>query len=144
MRELPPLFEKHWRELALNKKAIRLDPNYENYCQYDAANILRVLTVRTHGVLVGYAFLIIGPHMHYKSTSWCHIDMFYLEQAHRKGWIGVRMFREIEEHARAAGAQVIYAVEKLHWKNRHGKPLGRLFKYLRFKPVERVYSKFIG
>lgn len=143
-RELPSLFETHWREIALNKKSVKLDPNYELFCKYDIAGVLQLLTLRVQGKLVGYAFCMIGEHLHYASTVWCHIDMFYVEREYRRGWIGVRMFREIELRAKYKGAKVLCGVEKLHFKNKRNKPVGKLFRYLGYRPIERVYSKLIG
>lgn len=143
-RELLPLFKRHWQEIAVNKKRVPLDPNFKLFCDYDLVGVLRVLTVRAQGKLIGYVFVMVGPHLHYASTTWCHVDMFYLEPEHRRGRTGIRMFNEVELHARDAGAAVIYATEKLHFKNRRGKPVGRLFRYLGYRPTERVYSKTIG
>src|SRR6266576_7312864 len=67
--ELPPLFHEHWKELALNQDTVKLDPNWDQFNALDVQGILRILTVRMEGRLVGYVFLLFGPHLHYKSTA---------------------------------------------------------------------------
>src|SRR5258708_3980238 len=33
--ELPPLFMRHWKEIALNQDEVPLDPNWDRYFEYD-------------------------------------------------------------------------------------------------------------
>lgn len=143
VREIAPLFRAHWQEIATNKADVPLDPNYDLFCQYALAGVLHVLTVRADGVLVGYVFAMIGPHLHYESTLWCHVDMFWLDPQYRSGWTGVRMFFELLRWCREKNARVVSVVEKLHFRNKHNRRVERLFRYLGFKPIERVFRLFL-
>jgi GNAT superfamily N-acetyltransferase len=138
--ELPPLFLRHWQEIALNQDKVLLDPNWDRYYEYDLLNILQTLTVRSNGVLVGYVFMLVHSHLHYASTLWAQSDIFWLDPAYRSGWTGVRMFREVELGMRRMGVKVIMLNEKLHFDTR----IGELFKRLGFKHTENIFSKFIG
>lgn len=136
--ELPPLFIEHWRELALNQDVIPLDMDWDKYYRLDVEGILRVLTARLPtGKLVGYVFLMAGPHLHYKSTLWGHVDMYWMDPTVRAGWTGVRLFKTL-----IAGAKVMKIVNltlttKYHFMdNRVSKLLGRLG----FKPIETVHA----
>lgn len=144
IQELVPLFSKHWQEIAVNKKAIKLDPNFVLYCQYEHAGVLHVLTVRAESKLVGYAFCMVGPHLHYASTTFCQIDMFWLDPVYRIGWNGIRLFKEVEARMRELKCMVIMGGEKLHFKNERKKSVGRLFKRLGYRADARYYSKLIG
>lgn len=141
VRQIAPLFTEHWRELALNQDTIPLEPDYERYLACERAGVLHVMTVRDRGNLVGYVFCIIGPHLHYVSTLWCFVDMFWLEPAYRKGFTGVRMLKAFEQRMRDLKVHVIHATEKHHFKNGR---VGAIFEFLGYAPIETVYSKRIG
>ena len=136
--ELPPLFMQHWRELALNRDAIPLDPDWDKYYQLDVDGVLRVLTIRVpSGQLVGYVFLMVGPHLHYKSTLWGHVDMYFLDPVYRQGWTGVRLFKALIKDARIMGVVNLTLATKLHFMdNRVAKLLARLG----FKPIETIHA----
>ena len=142
-KELPVLFKRHWQEIAVNQDKIPLDPNWDLYFAYDLADILNVLTVRSNGVLVGYYFILIYPHLHYCSTAWAQTDIFWIDPAYRSGWTGVRMFREGERQAKARGAKVIKVIVKLFFEAERG-TLGRILKRLGYANDEAVWSKYIG
>lgn len=137
--ELPPLFARHWREIALNQDKVPLDPNWDRYYEYDLLNILQTLTVRSNGVLVGYVFMLVHPHLHYASTLWAQSDIFWLDPAYRSGWTGVRMFKEVEAGMRKLGVKVVMLNEKLHFDSR----VGELFKRLGFTHTENIFSKYL-
>lgn len=139
-RELPPLFKLHWNELALNKEEIPLEPDWGRYFQYETLGILYILTVRSDGVLVGYAFSLVGPHLHYASTLWGQTEMFWLQPAFRRGLTGVHMLREVEGGMRQLGVKVHHFPIKLHFLSERG-TIGRLFERLGYKPIETVYGK---
>ncbi len=142
-KEFPVLFKQHWAEIALNQDKIPLDPNWEQYFNFDLADVLNVLTVRANGVLVGYVFVLVFPHLHYCSTAWAQTDMFWLDPAYRQGWTGVKMFRETERHVKARGCKVLHVVVKLHFEAGRG-TLGKVLQRLGYKAVETVWGKFIG
>lgn len=147
VRELPPLFKAHYNEIALNKD-IPLEPDFDRYLACETARILHILTARRtdNGRLVGYVFGMIGPHLHYASSTWCLVDMYWLAPEFRKGWSGVRMFKAFEAGAVQLGAKVIMVTEKTHFAGTHphGRNTGALFDYLRYDVVETVHSKRIG
>lgn len=136
--ELLPLFKEHWQELALNQDAIPLDPNWDQFYQLDVTGVLRVLTARVpSGQLVGYVFLLVGSHLHYKSTLWGHVDMYWLDPVYRQGWSGVRLFKAL-----IAGAKVMKVVNltlatKLHFADNR---VTKLLQRLGFKPIETIHA----
>lgn len=140
-REIRPLFRQHWWEIALNKDVIGLDPDWDRYLAFEMAGILHILTVRAEGALIGYVFVCVGPHLHYASTNWAVVDMFWLNPVHRFGWTGVRMFRELEKRMRELKVRVVHVSEKLHFKNAR---VGAIFRRLGYRPIETIWSKVIG
>ncbi len=136
--ELPPLFMEHWKELALNKDVIPLDPDWDKYYRLDAEGVLRVLTARLpSGQLVGYVFLMVGPHLHYKSTNWAHVDMFWTDPIIRTGWTGVRLFKAMLQGAKAMQVVNMTIATKLHFMDNR---VTKLLQRLGFNPIETVHS----
>jgi hypothetical protein len=142
-KELPPLFKKHWREIALHQDEIQLDPDWERYFALELQGVLHVLTVRDGTRLVGYAFMLVQRHLHYCSTLWAVSDMFWLEPDYRFGWDGVRMFKQVERGMRELGVKVIVLNYKFHFQSDRGR-LDRLFHRLGYSPTEIIVSKVIG
>lgn len=136
--ELPPLFIRHWREIALNQEDVRLDPDWDKFTMLDINGTLRILTVRDNGILVGYLFGLFGSHLHYASTPHGHADMFWLDPAYRQGWAGVRMFKELLRQAKEWGIVKITVPIKLHYMNAR---VGKLLERLGFTAIETVYSR---
>lgn len=127
-RELPPLFERHWREIALDHEATPLAPDWDSYYDLELRGVLHVLAARNaKGSLVGYIFNLIGGHQHYVTTRFAHTEMFWLAPRYRKGWAAVRMFRENLQGLKDREVTVATINFKLHFKDaRVGKFLYRL------------------
>ena len=135
--ELPPLFLQHWRELALNQDAVPLDPDWDKFYALDVQGVLRVLTVRLDKVLIGYAFLLVGPHLHYRSTVWGHVDMYWMDPVARSGWSGVKLFKTLSRDARAMGAVNLTLTTKHHFMDNR---VTKLLQRLGFTPIETVHA----
>jgi hypothetical protein len=134
-RELPPLFEKHWREVALNQDTVPLAPDWDRYFSLDAAEVLRILTVRVAGDLVGYHFVFIYPHLHYNKTLFADTDMFWLDPEYRQGRTGYNLLKIVRDTLKGSGVTRHSLRTKLHIQS-----FEPLLKRLGYKPVETVYS----
>lgn len=121
----------------MNRDAIPLDPDFDKFYALDVQGILRVLTVRLDKVLVGYAFLLVGPHLHYKSTTWGHVDMYWLDPVARTGWTGVHLFKILIRDARAMGAANLTLATKHHFMDNR---VTKLLQRLGFSPIETVHA----
>lgn len=103
LAEMEPLFPLHWRELAVNQHAIKIDLDHEKYAALDDLGILHLVTARADGRLVGYAIAFLMPHPHYKSSGpMAMTDMYFLLPEFRHG-AGVKLFRHFESSLRAKG-----------------------------------------
>lgn len=136
--ELPPLFQHHWEELALDRDAIPLDPDWEKFLALEAMGRLHVTTARSGVVLVGYIFNIIGGHLHYKSTVFADIDMFWLEPAYRGGWSVIRWFAENQRMLDRLGVKKSHVGIKNHYLAGR---VGSIFRRLGYKPIETVWGR---
>jgi GNAT superfamily N-acetyltransferase len=134
--ELPPLFKRHWEEIALNRDKIPLNPQWAAYGRLEQGGALHIVTARHQGELVGYFFCIVVPDLHYGILT-CHDDLFYILPEYRKGWIGYRLFSSCEKMLRALGVQRVYCRTKVDH------PVDKLLVRLGYRLIERVYAKLL-
>lgn len=140
-RELLPLFQRHYNEIALDRELIPLDPDWNSYFAMDANGVLHILTARNlRGALVGYVFNIVGPHLHYASTRAAHTEMFWLAKPYRRGWLPVRMF--LENLAGLKEREVVFSTIafKLHFQNGR---VGKLLSRLGYRPADIIMRKVL-
>lgn len=78
--EAQPLFEAHWREIALDQDTVPLDIDHARGIAAERAGQVVCYTARDAGVLQGYAAFMVGPHIHYASTRMAVNDVIYLHQ----------------------------------------------------------------
>lgn len=135
--EMVPLWNRHWREVALNHADVPLDVDHERYDSLADAGALHVLTVRRDGKLIGYHIAIVSGHLHYRSTLHGITDVYWIAPECRHGVTAVRMFQAVERELRKLGVRKLFTATKLHLDQ------GKLFEHLGFKPVERLYAKIL-
>lgn len=133
-----PLIKLHWDEIALNQDKIKLNPDWEAYQKLEDDNRLKIFTARNGKQLVGYFVVILGANIHYKDHIFASNDIIYLHKDYRKGFVGIRLIKFAEKCLKDDGVSVLLINTKIH------RPFDKLLERLKFKPIERVYSKFIG
>jgi|HubBroStandDraft_3_1064219.scaffolds.fasta_scaffold00993_6 hypothetical protein len=136
--ELPPLFERHYAELAENKDVYPLDPDWERYFMLEATGTLRMMTARCEGVLAGYISNLVGPHLHSRQTIFAEIEMFWLDPVYRGGWFAMKWFRENDAYLKSLGVKLVHVSEKLRFKDGRA---GLIFKRLGYRPIEMNFVK---
>jgi len=141
VQDAPPLWCLHYDEVALDQDVIPMDMDVERYAALDVADILHIVTMRTapEGHLVGYHTSLVAPHLHYKSTLVAAVDLYYVLPDYRKGWAGVRLFREAERTLKARGVVKIASGTKLH----DGLDMSRLFVHLGYRLTEQLVTKLL-
>lgn len=136
IEEMKLHYDDHYNELSVTKD-FKLDPNYEAYFSLEKNNLLKVITCRKDGTLIGYIIFVITPHLHYKSMITAAEDIYYLTKAERKGRVGIKLFQYAEQYLKSIGINRIIFTTKVHLDN------SRIFEYLDYKYIEKVYSKLI-
>ena len=106
--EVQALLEQHWEEVAHDKTTRVLDPDWTQFEAMEAAGALYILTVRSAGVLVGYACAITRPHLHSRATLTAYVDALYLAPVARRGMAGARFLKFIDTALSALGIDYIY------------------------------------
>lgn len=134
IEEMRELYEEHWQEIALDKDAIKLEPDYAKYAALAAVGILHLVTARIDGAIIGYHMSLIYPHLHYKSSLTCFTDVFFVKKEFRLGMIGYNLLKFFRDSVKERGVQKIYMNTKLSLD------LDVLLRRLGFKAIERVYT----
>lgn len=139
-REIMPLWIVHHKEIADQADVgyITLDPDWTKYSALADRGSLHITAARKSGVLVGYIFAVVETGLHYRSTLFAHIDLYWIDPERRGDWAGVRMFREFERAMRARGVVKLTGGRKL-WMD-----TGPIFRRLGWKDDEVRSSKWIG
>ena len=136
--EIEPLLNSHWEEIALNKEKIKLNPDWDAYESFEYQDKLKIFTARDEGQLVGYFVVIVGTNIHYKDHLFASNDIIYLSPEHRKGFTGIRLIKFAEKCLKQDGISVLTINTKVH------QPFDKLMDFLKFRKIERVYSKYLG
>ena len=136
--EAKDLLNSHWEEIALNKEHIKLNPDWGVYQSLEDQGKLKIFTARDDDNLVGYFVVVVGVNMHYKDHVFACNDVLYLSKEHRKGFTGIKLIKFAEKCLKIDGVSVLTINTKVH------QPFDRLMDFLKFRKVERVYSKYLG
>ena len=132
MRVLP----EHYEELCVTKD-FPLEPDWEQYKALASSGMLRTITCRNDGELIGYIAFFIQPHVHYKSCITAYEDVYFLKKDYRKGRIGIKLFQYAEKVLKDRGIHRIIVHTKIHLDN------SRLLEYLGYKHTDKLYTKIL-
>ena len=130
------LWHAHLREVGADSAHFTLDPDIGRYCAMQDAGQLCIVTARKFGKLIGYHCSTVTRHLHYNSKT-AYTDVFYIDPLHRKGPVGIRLFKEAEKALIAMGVERIYSGTKLKLD------IGPILERLGYNPIERVYTKVV-
>ena len=135
--DIEPLINLHWKEIALNQDNVKLNPDWEAYANLESEGKLQIFTAREGDTLVGYFVVTLGYNIHYKDHLCASNDVIYLHKDYRKGFAGIRLIKFAEKALREDGVSTLTINTKVH------QPFDKVLERLKFKPIERVYSKYL-
>jgi len=135
--EFEKLFPLHYEELCVTKE-YPLEPDIEAYRALANAKMLRCITCRADGELIGYIVFTISRHMHYRSCVTAFEDLYFVRKDYRKGRVGIKLFQYAEKVLKQFGINRIVMHTKVHLDN------SRLFEYLGYKWTDKVFTKILG
>ena len=135
-KELVPLLPIHYEELCVTKD-FPLEPDLAAYERLRVAGMLKAVTCRNDGELIGYIIFIVQPHLHYMSCITAFEDLYYVKKEYRKGRTGIKLFQFSEKVLKDAGVRRIIMHTKIHMDN------SRLFEYLGYKNTDKLFTKLL-
>lgn len=136
--ELKPMLPRHYAELALDQDKVPLDPDYDQYLALDARGEVLFVTMLEQGALAGYFVGFVKPHLHYKSTLHCFMDIYWIAPEFRGQRGFFTLFGFVETECKRRGVKKPYFGSKLH------KDTGGLFERIGMKPADTYYSAWWG
>jgi hypothetical protein len=122
------------------KHDVELDPDWDALLRMTATGVLRVVTVRDEGVLVGFLLNTIGPALFYKSTMHGSTIAYWLDPVYRTGWFPVKVFRRNLELLREWGVKRTFIAADAGFKDGR---MGRVFERLGYDLHELHYSQVL-
>ncbi len=133
--ELPSVFVRYGREF--NKvEGVVSDPDWPQLLRLEAAGILRILTVRDRGLLVGFAFSLVGPHLMYRHATHGITNAVWLDPAYRAGWFPLKFLRANMEMLRKAGCKRVCIAHDAATPR-----LAKVYERLGYKLDELCYAR---
>lgn len=111
IKDVTELARLDWEEINHDKEAYPFDPDWSLYELLEDTASLFIFTARDKGKLVGYFSVVKSPSLHSKGKFLFCNDVIYLHKDYRKGFVGVRLFKFVEDCLREDGCtnlQVIF------------------------------------
>ena len=136
VEEMKLLFPLHYEELCVTKD-FELNPDYDAYKRMCDAGMLRCITCRCDGELIGYIIFVVQPHLHYMSCKTAFEDIYFVKKEYRKGRIGIKLFQYAESVLKDIGVNRIIMHTKIHLDN------SKLFEYLGYKLTDKLFTKLL-
>lgn len=133
--EAGELFELHYREIALNQDAIKLNPDIEQYEEAEKIGALKIFTARDEGKIVGYFAVLVTRSLHYADHIYANNDVIFLHPEYRKGFTASKLIKFALDCLAQDGISMVFINTKLH------RPFDILLRRLGFDHVENVYAK---
>ena len=135
---LERLAQEAWLEVEGEKEKFPLDMAWSRYQSMEDSGSMRFLSARIDGVLVGYAAVVMLPHLRSQQVMMAQVlDIFVSKEARSKG-VGLRLINMLEDWMKRLGAGCLVVSERDEVKT------GKLFKRLGYKSNERIWAKSMG
>ena len=99
--------------------------------------MLRTITCRVDGELIGYIVFIVQPHLHYKDCITAFEDLYFIKKEWRKGRLGIRLFQYAEKVLKERGVNRIIMHTKVHLDH------SSIFEYLGYKHSDKLFTKML-
>ena len=113
--EAIPLLVAHYDEIANFKEVKVFDPDIEKYHQLNNMGMLRILTARDDGILVGYFVSMVMPSLHYKNLTTALNDILYVDPKYRGTTVAYRLFKtaiqDLKENTQTQMVQIHMKIE---------------------------------
>jgi GNAT superfamily N-acetyltransferase len=138
LEELKTLLPLHYEELALNKDMVPLAPQYDIYITRERLGELMFITLREHGIMVGYFIGFVAPGLHYKTCLTLTMDILYVHPEKRKTGGGTMLFDFVKMEAQRRGVQRWFVGTKVH------ADIGQFLEKQGFGLCERTYTMWLG
>lgn len=134
--EIKPVHAQHWAETESYRHGIALNPNYEYMCNAEAQGRFMLFTVRVAGRLVGNCMMYLSKSTH--TQKWvAEEDTIFILPEYRKGRLGIRLIRYVEDVLLNMGVTEIRVTVK------EVNEVGRLLQHLGYDHTGNQLTKIL-
>ncbi len=134
--EIKPVHAQHWAETESYRHGIALNPNYEYMCNAEAQGRFMLFTVRVAGRLVGNCMMHLSKSTH--TQKWvAEEDTIFILPEYRKGRLGIRLIRYVEDVLLNMGVTEIRVTVK------EVNEVGRLLQHLGYDHTGNQLTKIL-
>ena len=102
--ELPPLFILYGQE----HPRVTIAPDWQHLMRMYAQGILRVMTARYNGALIGFAFSVVGPTIMTRTTLQGITVAIWLDPAYRQGRNGYNLLKANRDMLLSIGCKRLF------------------------------------
>lgn len=132
--EVRPLLGAYYDALIVEHD-LPFEPDYNAYVDAQERGHMVCVSCRDDGKLIGLICFFIHPYLYSQRYVLAIEDLFYVDQAYRKGWIGIRLLKYAEKVLKSRGVDIINVVCKAHQDK------SSLYERLGYKHTEKHFSK---
>jgi hypothetical protein len=125
----------------LDPHGFPLDPDWQEWLKLDAFGILRILTARRDGVLVGYIGNMVRTSMRHKTVPVCYIELFYMRPEVRIGFGPITMFSANNRFLDEWGVRKTYVISELAYRDGR---VRAIFQRLGYAQTGEVFERVIS
>lgn len=129
------LFQKHYEEIAHNRKLMQLNPDAECYQLLEERGIAFCVGAFVDDVLVGYSLNLVTSHLHYSDLLVGQNDALFVDPEHRRSRIGLELIDESERIAKSRGAKMML------WHAKDKTTLNSLLPKIGYSLHQILYAK---
>lgn len=138
LMELQPLHALHWQETEQYRHSIALNPDYEYMIDCENARKFLLFTVRTDTEeIIGNCMMYLSMSTHTRMLV-AEEDTIFIRSDHRKGRLGIKLIRYVEDALLSLGVTEIRVTVKT--VNR----VGDLLKALGYQHTADQLTKVLG
>ena len=134
IHEFVPYVSDQYEELSNVKGQIPLDLDIDQFRLLEESGILRMITARNEGKLIGYVVWLIFPHLHFKGVSHAMADLYHVAKSERGKGTGRAMFEYAINYCKGSGVRRILMGEKI------AHPHSKLLESFGFEMTEHFYQ----
>lgn len=147
LEEMKPLFDPHWKEIALDQARVPLNPNYPEYLKREAEGTVLCVVLREAGRIVGYFVGFIAPALHYQACLTLTMDIYWVHPDYRaqdslsqleEDMLAELLFSSVKAEAVRRGVKRPFYGSKVH------KDSSGLFTQLGMYKADEYFSDWWG
>lgn len=135
-KEMKPLLDAHWEEVAAFKDDIKLSVDEVRYKELIALGVIRLWVCRNvFGEMCGYSAFVLQPNMHYQEHTFAVNDVIFIAPKYRHGTLAYQLVDHCEDQLKKSGVSVVTYHMKVY------APFHSLMETTGYTHLENLYGK---